>query len=106
MSRKRHFSKWDKQKFPEISFGIPQPEEENDSVLCLSKGSNVKLTGTPVCPGNVVGRACVLKSLHDIHELKTGDILITNSTDIGWSPYFPILSGVVTELGGLISHGT
>ena len=25
--------------------------------------------------------------------------------DIGWSPYFPILAGVVTELGGLISHG-
>lgn len=92
-------------------------------MLYVSKGSGVKLTGTPVCPGNVVGRACVLKSLHDIHELRTGlkintkkmllptdgcvlgDILITNSTDIGWSPYFPILSGVVTELGGLISHG-
>ncbi len=34
-----------------------------------------------------------------------GDILITISTDIGWSPYFPLLGGVVTELGGLISHG-
>lgn len=34
-----------------------------------------------------------------------GDILITHSTDIAWSPYFPILGGVVTELGGLISHG-
>ena len=33
------------------------------------------------------------------------EILITRSTDIGWSPYFPILKGVVTELGGLISHG-
>ncbi|GBO41624.1 hypothetical protein AVEN_130287-1, partial [Araneus ventricosus] len=34
-----------------------------------------------------------------------GEILITYCTDIGWSPYFPIISGVVTELGGLISHG-
>ena len=34
-----------------------------------------------------------------------GDILITVSTDIGWSPYFPLLGGVATELGGLISHG-
>ena len=33
------------------------------------------------------------------------DILITTSTDIGWSPYFPLLKGVVTELGGIISHG-
>ena len=30
---------------------------------------------------------------------------MTQSTDIGWSPYFPVLAGVVTELGGLISHG-
>ena len=25
--------------------------------------------------------------------------------DIGWSPYFPLLSGLITELGGLMSHG-
>ena len=31
--------------------------------------------------------------------------MITVSTDIGWSPYFPLLGGVATELGGLISHG-
>ena len=30
---------------------------------------------------------------------------MTTATDIGWSPYFPLLGGVVTELGGLISHG-
>lgn len=34
-----------------------------------------------------------------------GDILITHCTDVGWSPYFPILGAVVTELGGLMSHG-
>ncbi|EEC18249.1 conserved hypothetical protein, partial [Ixodes scapularis] len=33
------------------------------------------------------------------------DILITNATDIGWSPYFPLLAGIVTEIGGLLSHG-
>ena len=37
--------------------------------------------------------------------LYEGDILVTTATDIGWSPYFPLLGGVVTELGGLISHG-
>lgn len=34
-----------------------------------------------------------------------GEILITYATDIGWSPYFPLLSGIATELGGLMSHG-
>lgn len=32
-------------------------------------------------------------------------MLIAYATDIGWSPYFPLISGIVTELGGLISHG-
>ncbi len=31
--------------------------------------------------------------------------MITYSTDIGWSPYFPMLSGLATEIGGLMSHG-
>lgn len=38
-------------------------------------------------------------------NFQPGEILITLSTDIAWSPYFPILGGVVTEIGGLISHG-
>jgi pyruvate,water dikinase len=65
----------------------------------------VRLQGTPVCSGTAVGRACIVTSLEQIGELKHGDILITHSTDVGWSPYFPLLEGVVTELGGLISHG-
>jgi len=31
--------------------------------------------------------------------------LLTYSTDIGWSPYFPMLSGIATEIGGFMSHG-
>ncbi|KAI5639732.1 pyruvate phosphate dikinase, PEP/pyruvate binding domain-containing protein [Phthorimaea operculella] len=67
--------------------------------------ADVRLEVTAVCGGGVVGRACVVKELSEIGQLQPGDILITHSTDIGWSPYFPLLSGIVTELGGLISHG-
>lgn len=52
----------------------------------------------------MTGRACVI-DFADVSKIEPGDILITYSTDIGWSPYFPILGGVVTEIGGLISHG-
>ncbi len=31
--------------------------------------------------------------------------MVTYCTDIGWTPYFPLLGGLVTEIGGLISHG-
>jgi pyruvate,water dikinase len=37
--------------------------------------------------------------------LQAGDILVVTCTDIGWTPYFPLIGGLVTEMGGLISHG-
>jgi pyruvate,water dikinase len=37
--------------------------------------------------------------------LQPGEILITRYTDIAWSPFFPIIAGLVTEIGGLLSHG-
>lgn len=70
--------------------------------------STVAASGTPVTEFSVTGRACVVLALdgdQGISQLQGGDILIARSTDVGWSPYFPVLGGVVTELGGLISHG-
>lgn len=62
--------------------------------------------GTPVSAGKIRGIAKVCLSVEDASsQLEDGDILITKGTDIAWSPFFPMLGGVVTELGGLISHG-
>lgn len=77
---------------------------QNDVDIAVDEKS-AKIQGTPVCGGSVLNRACVITDLSEIHSLKQGDILITHATDIAWSPYFPLLSGIVTELGGLISHG-
>lgn len=63
------------------------------------------MVGTPVYNGRVKATARVALNLDEAKLIQPGDVLITRSTDIGWSPYFPLLSGVVTELGGLISHG-
>ncbi|RWS27703.1 putative phosphoenolpyruvate synthase-like protein [Leptotrombidium deliense] len=65
----------------------------------------VKLEGTAITSLVGKGRAYVARSLEDAQDIQNGDILITYTTDIGWSPYFPLVSGVVTELGGLNSHG-
>ena len=40
-----------------------------------------------------------------LFHFQAGEILIVVFTDVGWSPYFPLIGGLVTELGGLISHG-
>ena len=73
--------------------------------LHLPKMSGHEVRGTPACPGRVTGTARVVIHVSEASSIQAGDVLITHSTDIGWSPYFPILGGVVTELGGLISHG-
>lgn len=100
--RKRLFPEWKKFRFDEFQSGIVRPliaqTIENPSDC-------VRVKGTPVCEGNINGRACVVNDFSEVNKIKCGDILITHSTDIAWSPYFPILAGVVTELGGLISHG-
>lgn len=60
--------------------------------------------GVAGSPGVVTGVARVIADIHDSDRLQTGDILVTRCTDPGWTPKFSILSGVVTETGGILSH--
>lgn len=39
-------------------------------------------------------------------ELKRGEILVSRATDPGMTPYFSLISGLVTEVGGFLSHGS
>lgn len=102
MRRMKLFPTWSTYRYEEIHRGIIKPINDQN----ISSYNNAKtVTGTPVCEGIITARACVLKDFSEVSKIRPGDILVTHSTDIGWSPYFPILGGVVTELGGLISHG-
>ena len=112
MRRKLLFPAWDKQQFPEIISGNPiqiekklQEAAAGRTKVGTSYGSSVIVTGTPACPGRVTGPARVITHISEADTIEPGEILVTMSTDIGWSPHFPVLAGVVTELGGLISHG-
>ena len=112
MRRKLLFPSWDKQQFPEIISGNPiQIEKKLQQAAAgrteagSSLGSEMSVCGTPACPGRVTGPARVVTHISEADTIRPGEILITMSTDIGWSPHFPVLAGVVTELGGLISHG-
>lgn len=100
--RRRLYSRWNGLKFPEICRGIPHPDKNDVMVVT---GKTIEIRGTPVCMGEVEARACVITDVRDADQLQQGDILITYSTDTAWSLYFPMISGIVTELGGLISHG-
>ena len=54
--------------------------------------------------GKVVGIARVIENFDEIDRLQKNDILVTKFTDTGWTPKFAILSGIVTEYGGILCH--
>ena len=54
--------------------------------------------------GIVTATARVINSFDEIDRLQEGDILVTKFTDTGWTPKFAILSGIVTEYGGVLCH--
>ena len=49
--------------------------------------------------------ARLIWNLSEASRLSTGDILVTQGTDPGWTPVFPLVSGLVLEVGGQLSHG-
>jgi len=63
------------------------------------------LVGLPVSAGVVEGRARVLSDMAEA-ELEAGDILVTAFTDPSWTPLFVSIKGLVTEVGGLMTHGS
>ncbi|MDA1741309.1 phosphoenolpyruvate synthase [Bacillus cereus] len=62
------------------------------------------IAGLPVSSGLVEGRARVILNMEDAN-LEEGDILVTAFTDPGWTPLFVSIKGLVTEVGGLMTHG-
>ncbi|HEV2450606.1 MAG TPA: rifamycin-inactivating phosphotransferase [Streptosporangiaceae bacterium] len=62
------------------------------------------LAGLAVSTGTVEGRARVILDMADA-GVEEGDILVTAHTDPSWSPLFVAIKGLVTEVGGLMTHG-
>ena len=62
------------------------------------------LIGLPVSAGTVEGRARVIRDMAEA-DLEPGDILVTAYTDPSWTPAFVAIAGLVTEVGGLMTHG-
>jgi pyruvate,water dikinase len=62
------------------------------------------MVGLAVSSGVIEGRARVLLNMEEA-DLEEGDILVTTFTDPGWTPLFVSIKGLVTEVGGLMTHG-
>jgi pyruvate,water dikinase len=62
------------------------------------------LVGLAVSAGTIEGRARIIRDLAEA-DLEAGDIVVTTYTDPSWTPLFVAIAGLVTEVGGLMTHG-
>ena len=99
-------------RFAEMSVGRPEPEAEASACRADSAGATgstpdaaTTLRGMPVSHGVVEARARVVRTLADAAALESGEVMVAPHTDVGWTPCFTLVAGLVTELGGLLSHG-
>ena len=88
-------------RFDEVCHGIPEPLEE-EPVIEIRDG---QLLGIPVSSGIVKARVRIVNILSDASGILPGEIMVASFTDIGWTPYFSIVSGLITEIGSPLSHG-
>jgi len=70
-----------------------------------ARPSTKELAGTRVSgAGDVEGRVHVLRDAADVRHLRDGEIVVARLTDPSWYPLFPRAGGIVTEIGGWLSH--
>jgi pyruvate,water dikinase len=63
------------------------------------------LRGIPAGRGKARGRARVAHTPDEAASLQTGEILIASALDVAWTPYLPVIAGLASEVGSIMSHG-
>lgn len=104
-ARKRELEKTFEMEIPEcfvLEYGnYFEPMKRAEAVL----GDQSLMVGSPVSRGKTTGVARVILDPVNDNRLQPGDILITSTTDPGWTPLFRIAGGLILERGGMLSHG-
>jgi rifampicin phosphotransferase len=68
--------------------------------------NNGSLTGLCVSPGAVEAEVVVMRDPGEFKAMKRGAILVTRATDPSWTPLFTLATGVIVEVGGMLSHAS
>jgi phosphoenolpyruvate synthase/pyruvate phosphate dikinase len=67
--------------------------------------NSTTLLGTPASQGIVTSSVRILKDIREIPNIRRGEIIVVPRTDPGWTPAFSKIGGLITETGGVLSHG-
>lgn len=99
---------------PPMTLGLPIPIEMVGMVspmlrrmfgaVALPAATETVISGIGANKGVVRGRARIVLGLDEAEDLADGDILVCPSTSPPWTPYFAVVSAIVTDGGGMISH--
>jgi len=68
--------------------------------------SSNMLMGVPVSPGTVTGTASLITSPAEFDQMEPNSILVCPMTNPAWTPLFAHASGLVTDMGGILGHGS
>lgn len=97
--RRKAYAIQEELSFDDIYIGKPTADlfdiEQNDGVL----------KGVPVSNGECEGVVHIVYSVDDANTLQKDEIMVARFTDIGWTPYYSIVNGLITEIGSSLSHG-
>jgi pyruvate,water dikinase len=79
-----------------------------DMFLAMEAGDQMgdTITGAATSPGRVTAPACVLSGPQDFGQMQQGHVLVARTTTPAWTPLFAMAAGVVTDVGGPLSHGS
>lgn len=102
LAKKRRLAHEFQQKlvFNDVCIGKPQPVELAKAAL-----QDGQMQGRPVSRGVVEGTVRVALNVSEAAALQPGEILVAPVTDVGWTPYFSLIAGLVTDVGSAVSHG-
>lgn len=69
------------------------------------KNSSKLLNGIACSSGIIEGKAYIARSVSEAEKMPNGMIMVTKFTDPAWTVYFSKITGLITETGGMLSHG-
>ncbi len=81
-----------------------QGSQEFDDITPIAKDRH-SFQGIPASKGILTGKIRILEKIDEIPSVQPGEIIVVPKTDPGWTPIFSKIGGLITETGGILSHG-
>ena len=102
--RKAEFAAWGNLEMPLLMRESDLPVLIRRATATLPDMELTELHGLCVSAGYAEGEVVVIREPTEFARMKPGAILVASATDPSWTPLFTLASGVIVEVGGMLSH--